>query len=411
MMAGFSHDIAGGNGNLVVTSVQSPNFVHGVSGWRIARDGSAEFHSISLPSGSGGATIYFASSAPASPNAGDLWYDTANGLQVSQWNGTAWTAYQLGTNAIANGAITAALIQAGTIVAGIVDGTTIMGAQVIADGTSGDFLAFTGTPASNNLLASISPASGSYAGAAYVPGIGVYSGPGQPYIQIYVEGTSPNIVPVIFLAPNRANDNPASITLDIGNLGLANEYVETYWNGPTVTQQGDGARIRQYSSSQDKTIPAAGDLAYHDAAGTDHTYLSWSAAGTALVGTVQGVNAGTGTVASPAAAAPWVSVGMGNGWVNRGSGYPPFRVKLLAEKNRLAINGQMTAGTKADGTVIATFGGSYTPAYTQQVTVTGNLAAAGNYDPLLIINTSGQVICYGCSATTYVAVNASIPLD
>lgn len=410
-MAGFSHDIAGGNGNLVVTSVQSPNFVHGVSGWRIARDGTAEFHSISLPSGSGGATIYFASSAPPSPNVGDLWYNTASGLELSQWNGSAWTAYQLGTNAIANGAITAALIQAGTIVAGIVDGTTVMGAQVIADGTSGDFLAFTGTPAAGNLLASISPASGTYAGAAYVPGISVYGGTGQPYIQIYVEGTPPNEIPVIFLAPNRTGESPASISLDIGNEGLVNEYVETYFNGPTINSTTDGGRIRMYSSAADASFSAAGDLGYHDISGGDHTYVSWGAPGAALIGTVQGVAQGTGTTATPATAAGWVSVGLGASWTNRGSGYPPFRVKHMAEKNMLHINGQMLAGTKADGTVIATFGTGYVPAYTQQITVTGNLAAAGNYDPLLIINTSGQVLCYGCSATTYVAVNAMIPLD
>ena len=43
-MSDFAHDIAGGQGNLIVTSVQSPNFVHGSSGWQIKKDGSAEFN-------------------------------------------------------------------------------------------------------------------------------------------------------------------------------------------------------------------------------------------------------------------------------------------------------------------------------------------------------------------------------
>lgn len=488
-MTGFAHDIAGGSGKLVVTQVQSPNFVHGSTGWRIAKDGSAEFHSVILPSGSGGATIYFASSAPASPNVGDLWYNTAAGLEVSQWNGSAWVAYQIGTGAIANSSITnsllnasvtarsiggitttiagtapaspvagdiwidsaagyqlsqwngtswvaitwtatnvisagtisgsliqantitASLLAAGIIYAGIVNGTTITGAQLIADGTSGNVLAFTGTPSSSNLLASISPASGTYAGAGYIPGIGVYSGLNNPYIQLYVEGTSPNQLPVILLYPNRTNDNPASITLDIGNIGLANEYVETYWNGPTVNQQTDGARIRQYSSSQDKTIPAAGDLAYHDAAGTDHTYLSWSAAGTQLIGTVQGVSPSTGTVATPATAAGWVSVGLGASWTNRGGSFPPFRVKRLAENNMLMINGQMSAGTKTDGTKIATFGTGYIPSMIQQVNVTATQGGSGTFSPLFEIDTSGNVFCYGCGSATFVSVNAMIPLD
>jgi hypothetical protein len=45
-MAGFQHDIAGGNGDLVATSVQSPNFLSGSTGWQVARDGSAEFNDL-----------------------------------------------------------------------------------------------------------------------------------------------------------------------------------------------------------------------------------------------------------------------------------------------------------------------------------------------------------------------------
>lgn len=40
----FNNDIAGGNGALVRNQLISPNFVSGVSGWRIAKDGSVEFN-------------------------------------------------------------------------------------------------------------------------------------------------------------------------------------------------------------------------------------------------------------------------------------------------------------------------------------------------------------------------------
>lgn len=40
----FNNDIAGGNGSLVRNWIQSPNFVSGSSGWRIAKDGSCEFN-------------------------------------------------------------------------------------------------------------------------------------------------------------------------------------------------------------------------------------------------------------------------------------------------------------------------------------------------------------------------------
>jgi hypothetical protein len=112
-VSGFTHAIAGGQGNLVAAQLQSPNFVHGVSGWQVARDGSAEFHDIILPAGSTGAVVYFDSTAPASPNVGDIWYNTADGLALSQWNGTSWAPYSIGTGAIAGGAVTATLVAAG----------------------------------------------------------------------------------------------------------------------------------------------------------------------------------------------------------------------------------------------------------------------------------------------------------
>lgn len=221
MSDGFSNPLVGGGGGLVYPSIHSPDFVHGVSGWSIDKDGSAEFQDVIIPAGSGGAVITFASIAPASPHVGDIWYNTSAGLEVSQWSGSAWVAYQFGTGAIANNAITSSLIAAaaitssliangavgtaalaagavttsqiaaaagilgsqiaggtitgsniaaatitagllaaGIIVAGIVDGTTITGASIVADGTSGELLVYSGTPATGNLIASASGTSG-----------------------------------------------------------------------------------------------------------------------------------------------------------------------------------------------------------------------------------------------------------
>jgi len=47
-VSGFQHDIAGGQGNLIITSVQSPNFVHNSTGWQIKKDGSAEFNNLTI---------------------------------------------------------------------------------------------------------------------------------------------------------------------------------------------------------------------------------------------------------------------------------------------------------------------------------------------------------------------------
>lgn len=47
-MAGFTHSIAGGNGNLVIDSFQSPGFEAGVQGWQVTKDGDAEFNNADI---------------------------------------------------------------------------------------------------------------------------------------------------------------------------------------------------------------------------------------------------------------------------------------------------------------------------------------------------------------------------
>ncbi|HXC83878.1 MAG TPA: hypothetical protein VNV62_18675, partial [Trebonia sp.] len=68
--SGFSHDIAGGQGNLIVKSVQSPNFVSGVSGWQIARSGNAQFNDVDIRGGTieDGTALYYS----PSPGTGNL---------------------------------------------------------------------------------------------------------------------------------------------------------------------------------------------------------------------------------------------------------------------------------------------------------------------------------------------------
>jgi hypothetical protein len=47
-MAGFSNPIIGGGGGLVYPSIHSPNFITGVSGWTINKDGSAQFNNLTI---------------------------------------------------------------------------------------------------------------------------------------------------------------------------------------------------------------------------------------------------------------------------------------------------------------------------------------------------------------------------
>lgn len=93
-----------GFGKLVVNSIQSPNYVPGVSGWIIRKDGSAEFNSVSIPTGSGGTVVFFAAPTPSAIHTGDVWYDITNGLlaHVATAPGTgSWVAQQISSPAIA----------------------------------------------------------------------------------------------------------------------------------------------------------------------------------------------------------------------------------------------------------------------------------------------------------------------
>jgi hypothetical protein len=225
MSGGFSNPIVGGGGDLVYPEIQSPNFVHGVSGWKIGKDGSAEFNSIFIPPGSGGATIFIQATAPVALHTGDLWYDSSSGMLLHQWNGAAWGPFSIGTGAIGAGAITAGLIAANTITAGqiaagtitasqiaagtitaaqiaantitagqlsagiiyagIVNGTTITGGTLIADGTTGGVFVYSGVPALGNLIATVVPAAGTDShGNPYVAGSTAYNPATGTYTQI-----------------------------------------------------------------------------------------------------------------------------------------------------------------------------------------------------------------------------------
>jgi hypothetical protein len=124
----------------------------------------------------GGHTTTLSATAPADPSFGDLWYNAEQGYQLNQWTGSEWTPYQWGTQSIAAEAVTAELIAANTItaeqiaagivIAGVIDGTFVDAATFIGSvfegtdfviNTDGAFF-YSGTPASGNLIASITNA-------------------------------------------------------------------------------------------------------------------------------------------------------------------------------------------------------------------------------------------------------------
>ncbi|MCC8075713.1 MAG: tail fiber domain-containing protein [Clostridiales bacterium] len=68
----------------------------------------------------GKTTSYYADTVPSGTDyvTGDIWFDTANDNAMYYWNGEAWTLAPFGTDAIADGAVTANLIAASAVTAG-----------------------------------------------------------------------------------------------------------------------------------------------------------------------------------------------------------------------------------------------------------------------------------------------------
>jgi hypothetical protein len=104
--------ITAGLGKLVIPQVQSPNFVTGVSGWIIRKNGSAEFNNVVIRGGeviSGTTLVYSGTPAPGnlelaiSPNGGTDAYGNSYPAGFSALNGTEYVNLSGGELTFDNG--------------------------------------------------------------------------------------------------------------------------------------------------------------------------------------------------------------------------------------------------------------------------------------------------------------------
>jgi hypothetical protein len=151
---------------------------NGAGPLQITPGGGAPFQqpSVSLVN-LGAVKIFTTTTAPTQPPnipVNSLWFAPDGSIRV--WNGTAWVVQSFsGQEIISANTITAAELAAGIIYAGIVNGTIVEASQFIAQGTQGEFLAYTGAAALGNLLASVSGAGGTDAqGNSFLQGISFY---------------------------------------------------------------------------------------------------------------------------------------------------------------------------------------------------------------------------------------------
>lgn len=155
--------------------------------------------SLGPPAG-GNVNVYFtpdASSVMSSGTVfggknGDQWVNTSGGNQVNIWTSGTWVPITWDASSVINAnTITASQIAAGVIIAGVVDGTVIQGASIIADGSNGEILVYSGTPTTGNLIGSWSGAAGSDGpGNAFPSGLAVEQGG----LRLYDQGSAPGTI-------------------------------------------------------------------------------------------------------------------------------------------------------------------------------------------------------------------------
>lgn len=97
------------------------------TGWVSVQDGAI---ANAQASADGKNTIFYQASAPTAIAVDDIWFDTDDGYRHYRWNGSSWTAFQLGNNAIAS--LSASKLTAGTIDASVITVSNINAGNITA---------------------------------------------------------------------------------------------------------------------------------------------------------------------------------------------------------------------------------------------------------------------------------------
>jgi hypothetical protein len=198
-VSGFAHDIAGGGGELIIPSLYSPDYVPGVSGWAIFKNGNVEFNNGTfrgtiLAATIIGALIQSSSELPRlqMTAAGNFMAFAADGTQVFRWDLTqegvfiyadsggsgvqgaligSWSA-KAGTDGLTGTAYPQGL----NVTAGTISGATFKGTDFIINSAGAFF--YNGAPALGNMIASIASAAGADSfGNAFGDGFTSYLAP------------------------------------------------------------------------------------------------------------------------------------------------------------------------------------------------------------------------------------------
>lgn len=396
-MSGFSSPVVSAIGEVIRDEIMSDNFVMGVSGWAILKNGNAYFYNITaegnitssavvVEGATGGVFIY--SGIPA------------NGNLIGSWAGIA------GTDAYGNVYPQGLNVTIGTITGSAIVGGSITGAKFIAEGANGLLLGYSGVPAAGNLVFAVSPISGNDAfGNSWGMGLSIF-GSGS-YIVVGETGGSP----IIFFGSGRSQIHNSS-ALQVFTTGSGNSgYEQIQILGPEDSTQQDIVSSTWVSSSTDGTtmFPQIQDY-YHDPSNVLHQYRTLSYAGNVSIGSNTGVVPGTGTSRTNAAVAEsWHLASLGTGFTTSVSDQAPRYRFEGTNGGVVRLDGTVyTSAAVASGASMFVLPTGYRPTLDRRRFVgLTNISGYALGGSLAVVNTTG-VVAIGAAAN---AAGQQICLD
>jgi hypothetical protein len=283
----------------------------------------------------GGIAVTFAATAPASPANGDLWFNTAAGNKVSQWNaGTStWAPYTFGTGAISANAITAALIAANTITAAQIAAASITGDRMVANTITATQIA-ANTITAAQIQASTITAAQMAAGILYA---GIVDGTTIQGATL-VAGTAPNVQVRVW-----TQTGAGQLTVNFNQASVIDGYLQGFYNttyaqmllqGPRKNTAGHDDYAGLLLNSSDGTGSANAQLIYNQAPSVgsgQYTMLNadWNGLKLYNVSSISALQPGTGgSAANPPQQEPWHNLVPDVGW-SIVSGYSDYKYRVL----------------------------------------------------------------------------------
>ena len=133
----------------VVSDTEPTDYLKAGTIWVNPDDGSAKVYDLenndfvpisdvnAQASADGKNNIYYSTTAPAGTSyiTGDTWFDTDDGYKIYTWTGSAWSGFELGSNAISS--ISATKILAGSLAANVIVTSNLDAGQITAGTLTG----------------------------------------------------------------------------------------------------------------------------------------------------------------------------------------------------------------------------------------------------------------------------------